>query len=120
MLNKLTRCGRLALLHVSVTQRHVLGATLLLPDPALATWPTVQVVNNVVSDVVGAAFGAWGGYNILFAHNTAYRQARLQAIARNNVAKGLPRGVDSDKQGLFEYGFKYQGGLRSFWAWRLG
>lgn len=71
-----TRYRRLALLHVSMTQRRVLGPTLLLPVPALATWPTVQVVNNVVSDVVGAAFGAWGGYNILFAHNTAYRQAR--------------------------------------------
>ena len=33
----------------------------------------VKFVNNVLHDVDGAAFGVWGGYNILMAHNTAYR-----------------------------------------------
>ncbi len=33
----------------------------------------VEFVNNVVHDVEGAAFGTNGGYNILFAYNTAYR-----------------------------------------------
>jgi len=33
----------------------------------------VKIINNVVHDVVGAAFGVNGGYNVLIAHNTAYR-----------------------------------------------
>lgn len=33
----------------------------------------VQVLNNVVHDVEGAAFGAAGGYDVVFAHNTAFR-----------------------------------------------
>ncbi len=33
----------------------------------------VKVINNIVHDVQGAAFGVNGGYNILIAHNTAYR-----------------------------------------------
>ncbi len=32
-----------------------------------------KVVNNIVHDVQGAAFGVNGGFNILIAHNTAYR-----------------------------------------------
>jgi lysophospholipase L1-like esterase len=32
----------------------------------------VRVVNNVVHDVEGAAFGVNGGYRVLIAHNTAY------------------------------------------------
>lgn len=33
----------------------------------------VKVINNVVHDTEGAAFGVNGGYNALIAHNTAYR-----------------------------------------------
>ena len=33
----------------------------------------IKFVNNVIHDCNGAAFGTNGGYNILFAHNTAYR-----------------------------------------------
>jgi hypothetical protein len=33
----------------------------------------VKVINNIVHDVEGAAFGVNGGYNALIAHNTAYR-----------------------------------------------
>ncbi len=32
-----------------------------------------KVINNIVHDVQGAAFGVNGGFNILIAHNTAYR-----------------------------------------------
>ncbi|MBI3260348.1 MAG: right-handed parallel beta-helix repeat-containing protein [Ignavibacteriae bacterium] len=33
----------------------------------------IKFVNNIIHDCDGAAFGTNGGYNILFAHNTAYR-----------------------------------------------
>jgi hypothetical protein len=33
----------------------------------------IKMTNNVVRDVVGAAFGVNGGFNILIAHNVAYR-----------------------------------------------
>lgn len=33
----------------------------------------LKIVNNVIHDTDGAALGVNGGYNILFAHNTAYR-----------------------------------------------
>jgi len=33
----------------------------------------IKIVNNVISDVEGAALGINGGYGILVAHNTAYR-----------------------------------------------
>jgi hypothetical protein len=33
----------------------------------------VKVVNNIVHDVGGSAFGAQGAYNVLIAHNTAFR-----------------------------------------------
>ncbi len=33
----------------------------------------IKFVNNVIHDTEGAAFGVNGGYNILLAHNTAYR-----------------------------------------------
>ena len=33
----------------------------------------IKFTNNVLHDVDGAAFGVWGGFNILMAHNTAYR-----------------------------------------------
>ncbi|MCB0322282.1 MAG: right-handed parallel beta-helix repeat-containing protein [Bdellovibrionales bacterium] len=33
----------------------------------------IKFVNNIVRDTEGAAFGVNGGYNILIAHNTAYR-----------------------------------------------
>lgn len=33
----------------------------------------VKIINNIVHDVVGAAFGVNGGYNVLIAHNTAYK-----------------------------------------------
>lgn len=33
----------------------------------------IKFVNNRLSNVYGAAFGVWGGYNILMAYNTAYR-----------------------------------------------
>ena len=33
----------------------------------------IKVINNVVHDAEGAAFGVNGGYNVLIAHNTAYR-----------------------------------------------
>ncbi len=33
----------------------------------------IKFVNNVIHDCNGAAFGANGGYNILFAHNTSYK-----------------------------------------------
>lgn len=36
----------------------------------------IKVINNKVHDVIGAAFGVNGGYNILIAHNTAYRIGR--------------------------------------------
>jgi len=40
----------------------------------------VEFVNNIVHDVEGAAFGANGGYNILFAYNTAYRTGRRSHV----------------------------------------
>lgn len=33
----------------------------------------VKIINNVIHDITGAALGVNGGYNILLAHNTAYR-----------------------------------------------
>ena len=33
----------------------------------------VKIINNVIRDTFGAALGVNGGYNILIAHNTAYR-----------------------------------------------
>jgi hypothetical protein len=33
----------------------------------------VKIINNVIHDISGAALGVNGGYNILLAHNTAYR-----------------------------------------------
>ena len=33
----------------------------------------IKIVNNVVHDIDGAAFGINGGYGVLVAHNTAYR-----------------------------------------------
>ncbi len=33
----------------------------------------VKIINNLVHDVAGAAFGVNGGYNVLIAHNTAYK-----------------------------------------------
>ena len=33
----------------------------------------IKFVNNIIHDTEGAAFGVNGGYNILLAHNTAYR-----------------------------------------------
>jgi hypothetical protein len=33
----------------------------------------VKIINNILHDISGAALGVNGGYNILLAHNTAYR-----------------------------------------------
>jgi len=33
----------------------------------------IRVTNNVVHDTEGSAFGVFGGYDVLFAYNTAYR-----------------------------------------------
>lgn len=33
----------------------------------------IKFINNLIHDTEGAAFGTNGGYNILFAHNTAYK-----------------------------------------------
>lgn len=33
----------------------------------------VKIINNIIHDISGAALGVNGGYNILLAHNTAYR-----------------------------------------------
>lgn len=33
----------------------------------------IKIVNNIIYDVAGAALGVNGGYNILIAHNTAYK-----------------------------------------------
>jgi hypothetical protein len=33
----------------------------------------IKIINNVIRDIFGAALGVNGGYNILLAHNTAYR-----------------------------------------------
>ena len=33
----------------------------------------VKILNNIIHDVSGAALGVNGGYNVLLAHNTAYR-----------------------------------------------
>jgi hypothetical protein len=33
----------------------------------------IKIINNIIHDIDGAALGVNGGYNILLAHNTAYR-----------------------------------------------
>lgn len=33
----------------------------------------IKVINNIIHDVAGAALGVNGGYNVLLAHNTAYK-----------------------------------------------
>ncbi len=53
----------------------------------------VVVVNNLFYDIEGAAFGVNGGYNVLFAYNTAYRiGARSHVI---EVGPGI-RSCDGD------------------------
>ncbi len=51
----------------------------------------VKVINNIVHDVQGAAFGVNGGYNILIAHNTAYR-----AGTRSHVLEFVYGGQECD------------------------
>jgi|GEM_PF-433095 len=56
----------------------------------------VVVVNNLIYDIDGGAFGVNGGYNVLFAYNTAYRVgARSHLI---EVGHGI-RSCDGDSMG---------------------
>lgn len=54
----------------------------------------LAIVNNLVFDCEGAAFGVQGGYNILLAHNTAYRIGQrshvFEAVAGLRSCDGDP------------------------------
>lgn len=54
----------------------------------------IKIINNLVFDVDGAAFGVNGGYNILIAYNTAVRVGRrshiLEVVHGNRSCDGNP------------------------------
>ncbi len=54
----------------------------------------VRVLNNLVHDTVGAAFGVNGGYNITIAYNTAWRVGRqshvLEVVHGSRSCDGAP------------------------------
>jgi hypothetical protein len=57
----------------------------------------VKVINNIVHDVEGAAFGVNGGYNVLVAHNTAYkvgtRSHMLEVVFGERTCDGETNGA---------------------------
>ncbi|MBL7976360.1 MAG: right-handed parallel beta-helix repeat-containing protein [Candidatus Kapabacteria bacterium] len=63
-----------------------------------------KIVNNIVHDCEGAAFGVNGGYNILIAHNTAYRCGKrshvFEAVFGSRSCDGQP-GSDFDTCGVY-------------------
>jgi len=57
----------------------------------------IKVLNNIVHDTEGAAFGVNGGYNILLAHNTAYkvgtRNQLLEVVFGERTCDGQIQGA---------------------------
>ena len=58
----------------------------------------VKILNNIIYDISGAALGVNGGYNVLLAHNTAYRIGSRSHLVE--VVFGL-RSCDESSVGTF-------------------
>lgn len=53
----------------------------------------IKIINNIIHDITGAALGVNGGYNVLLAHNTAYRVGSRSHLVE--IVYGL-RSCDGD------------------------
>lgn len=79
----------------------------------------VRVLNNLVHDTVGAAFGVNGGYNVTIAYNTAWRVGRqshvLEVVHGSRSCDGAPASAAAvaacrERQQLGGWGVDDEGG----------